>query len=264
MNSTQKTTLYVMLFLLPALFSQSHSETYGQETNDPHRGTSKMDGIYWEIADRGVWGAHEIWRLLITDERHGTITVYGLYTITFYNTTETKLRIDFSLRFLDSSGKEIAEPSPHSGSPATLDAGELIRFPDVPFSAEFLNLTEVRKLDVVTVFASFDTVDDLSDITSVSDYTILGGVPDTFTLLPCYPNPFNAMTTIRYDLPTDARVRLSVFNATGQKVETLLNEHQAAGAHQTVFSGNRYPTGGYIIHIAADQFTAARKIVLSK
>ena len=110
---------------------------------------------------------------------------------------------------------------------------------------------------MVTVFASFDSVDDLSVITRVSDYTILGGVPDTFALLPCYPNPFNAMTTIRYDLPTDARVRLSVFNATGQKAETLLSEHQTAGAHQTVFSGNRYPTGVYIIHIAVDQFTAA-------
>ena len=78
------------------------------------------------------------------------------------------------------------------------------------------------------------------------------------------PYPFNATTTIRYDLPTDARVRLSVFKATGQKVEILLNEHQTAGAHETVFSGNRYPTGVYIIRIAVDQFTAARKIVLSK
>ena len=188
MNSTQKTTLYVMLFLLPALFSQSHSETYGQETNYPRRGTSAGDGIYWEIPDGGVWGAHESWRIL-TYERHGTITVYGLYSISFYNATETKLSIEFSVRFLDPSGKEIAEPSTHSGSPTTLDAGELITFPDVPFSAEFLTLTEVEKLDVVTVFASFDSVDDLSVITRVSDYTILGGVPDTFALLPCYPNP---------------------------------------------------------------------------
>ena len=66
------------------------------------------------------------------------------------------------------------------------------------------------------------------------------------------------------DLPTDARVRLSVFNATGQKAETLLSEHQTAGAHQTVFSGNRYPTGVYIIRIAVDQFTAGRQPVLSK
>ena len=136
-----------------------------------------------------MWGAHETWSLLTTYERNGTITVDGLYTISFYNTTETKLRIDFSLRFLDSSGKEIVDPSPHSESPATVDAGKLIRFADVPFSVEFPNLTEVEKLDVVTVFASFDTVDDLSVITTVSDYTILGGVPDTFALLPCYPNP---------------------------------------------------------------------------
>ena len=190
MNSTQKTTLCVMLFLLPALFSQSHSETYGQETNDPRRGTSKGDGIYWEIGDEGVWGAHEKWHLLTTDEGNGTITASGLYTISFYNTTETKLSINFSVRFLDSSGKEIAEPSTHSGSPATVDAGELISFNDESFSAEFLKLTELEKLDAFTVFVSFETIDDQSDITRVADYAILGGFPDNFALLPCYPNSF--------------------------------------------------------------------------
>ena len=67
--------------------------------------------------------------------------------------------VDISVRFLDSSGEEIAEPPAHKQSPATLYAGELIRFKDVPFSVEFLNLTEVEKLDMVTIFASFDTGD---------------------------------------------------------------------------------------------------------
>jgi hypothetical protein len=84
-----------MLFLLPSLFAQSHSETYGQETHYPRRGTSAGDGIYWEIADGGTWGAHELWRIL-TYERHGTITVNGLYSISFYNATETKLSIEYS------------------------------------------------------------------------------------------------------------------------------------------------------------------------
>ena len=120
----------------------------------------------------------------------------SLFSLDFTNSENTDYR-SAGLEF-ESSGQEIT---------ATVDAGQLISFADVLFSVEFLNLTAVEKLDVVTVFASFDTVDDLSDITIVGDYTIRGGIPNSFALLPCYPNPFNARATIQYDLPTDTLIR---------------------------------------------------------
>ena len=46
-------------------------------------------------------------------------------------------------------------------------------------------------------------------------------IPDKFFLAPNYPNPFNPQTTIRFGLPAQARLNLSVYNVQGQRSQTL-------------------------------------------
>ena len=53
-----------------------------------------------------------------------------------------------------------------------------------------------------------------------------------------YPNPFNATTTIRYSLPQNANVELTVFNILGQKVRTLVEGEQSAGEHIAIWDSN--------------------------
>lgn len=64
------------------------------------------------------------------------------------------------------------------------------------------------------------------------------GIPKEFALEQNYPNPFNPTTTISYSLPTEATVRLKIFNMLGQEVITLVDAPHAAGYYDVRWSGN--------------------------
>ena len=54
-------------------------------------------------------------------------------------------------------------------------------------------------------------------------------IPITFALHQNFPNPFNPITTLRYDLPSDALVTLSIYDMLGKEVTQLVNTSQQAG-----------------------------------
>lgn len=94
-------------------------------------------------------------------------------------------------------------------------------------------------------------------------------LPKSFALLPNYPNPFNPETYIEYTLPADCQVTLAVYNILGQKVRTLINEHQPAGLKSVRWdgkddSGNQVSAGVYFYSIKADNFSQAKKMILLK
>jgi len=59
-------------------------------------------------------------------------------------------------------------------------------------------------------------------------------VPDQFMLQNCYPNPFNATTTILYQLAEDVDVKLIIYNIRGEIVRTLVDAHKAAGYYEVI------------------------------
>jgi hypothetical protein len=79
-----------------------------------------------------------------------------------------------------------------------------------------------------------------------------------------FPNPFNPSTTISFALAQDAPVRLDVFNARGQLVQTLVDGNLAAGPHSVAFDGNRLASGVYFYRMTAGTFSEIRKMVLVK
>jgi hypothetical protein len=64
-----------------------------------------------------------------------------------------------------------------------------------------------------------------------------GGMPATYQLEQNFPNPFNPVTSIRYDLPEEATVSLRVYNILGQQVRELVNLLQPAGSYEVSWDG---------------------------
>jgi hypothetical protein len=79
-----------------------------------------------------------------------------------------------------------------------------------------------------------------------------------------YPNPFNAVTTIDYQLPGDAEVKLEVYNTLGQKVATLVDERQEAGYRSVVWNASEISSGLYFYKLTAGEFTETRRMMLVK
>ncbi len=93
--------------------------------------------------------------------------------------------------------------------------------------------------------------------------------PD-YSLNPCYPNPFNPATTISYDLPEAANVRLVIYDVAGQRVQTLVaGETVGAGRHEVVWNGTDeagrvVPAGVYFCRLDAGGYSETRRMALVK
>ena len=93
------------------------------------------------------------------------------------------------------------------------------------------------------------------------------GLPTTYALHPAYPNPFNPVTTLRYDLPERAELALTIYDLLGREVRRWQVPHQAAGYHTLRWDGadskgNPVASGVYLYRLEAGGFTQARKMVL--
>lgn len=88
--------------------------------------------------------------------------------------------------------------------------------------------------------------------------------PTRFELFDAYPNPFNPVTNIKYNLPKTAFVTITVYNALGQTVTVLVNQTEKAGLHVTSLSGSNLSSGIYYYRIQAGDFTKVKKMVLMK
>jgi plastocyanin len=89
-------------------------------------------------------------------------------------------------------------------------------------------------------------------------------MPGNYELSQNYPNPFNAQTMIKFDLPVDAEVTLSVFDIVGRKVETLVAGAQTAGHHEIAWDASVFPSGIYFYQIQAGDFTQTKRATLLK
>lgn len=87
---------------------------------------------------------------------------------------------------------------------------------------------------------------------------------NTFSLEQNFPNPFNPSTVITYSLAKETNVKLSVFNAIGQQVTTLINTVQPAGVHNFKFNASYLNSGVYFYRLETPEFSQMRKMMLVK
>ncbi|MBK6914361.1 MAG: T9SS type A sorting domain-containing protein [Ignavibacteriales bacterium] len=92
-------------------------------------------------------------------------------------------------------------------------------------------------------------------------------LPLTFQMNQNYPNPFNPSTIISYQIPQSEFVTLEIFNALGEKVNSLINQFQNAGTYSIQwdgdnFSGSQVSSGIYFYRIKAGNLNSVKKMIL--
>jgi len=93
-------------------------------------------------------------------------------------------------------------------------------------------------------------------------------VPSKFEVFQNYPNPFNPVTNIKFNIPVDANVKISLINMLGEEI-VLANGDFSAGTNEIVFNGAGYSSGTYVYVVKATStdgslMTSSKKLVLLK
>jgi len=88
-------------------------------------------------------------------------------------------------------------------------------------------------------------------------------------LVSVHPNPFNPRTRIAFELARETETRLGIYDLRGSLVRNLVSGHLAAGRHEAVWdgtdsSGQRAPSGVYMVRLSADGVREMRKVMLVK
>ncbi len=105
---------------------------------------------------------------------------------------------------------------------------------------------------------------------ATESFITIKGKPSKFTLDQNYPNPFNPSTTISYQVPENGqRVKIEIYDITGQKVRELINTAQDAGEYRVTWdglndNGVRTSTGVYIYRMTSGSFTSVKKMLMLK
>lgn len=92
-----------------------------------------------------------------------------------------------------------------------------------------------------------------------------GGIlPAEFALTQNYPNPFNPSTTVRYQVPAESRVILTVFNILGEEMATIVDAVETAGYRSARWNAESVPSGVYYCRMVAGSFRRTIKMIVMK
>jgi hypothetical protein len=89
-------------------------------------------------------------------------------------------------------------------------------------------------------------------------------IPKEFKLYDNYPNPFNPTTNIQYDIAKNGLIKLVIFDILGKKIQTLVNENQAAGTYRLIFDASQYASGVYFYKLETENYVKIKKMVVLK
>ena len=143
---------------------------------------------------------------------------------------------------------------------------------------EYMEESGVTSLDITWDVYTSDGFEEVESGNGPWSLSIDGGwalgvdnntIPDVFALHNNYPNPFNPITNIRYDIPEVSDVKIDIYNLTGKKVKTLVSSNHQPGRYKiqwnaTNESGAPVSTGMYIYKIQANDFVSVKKLLLMK
>jgi hypothetical protein len=90
--------------------------------------------------------------------------------------------------------------------------------------------------------------------------------PNQFLLFPAYPNPFNPVTRMRFNIPVETQhaTTLQIFDVNGRPIESLVNRVLQVGQHEIEWTAARIPSGVYFAELVSGNYRQVQKLVLMK
>ena len=89
-------------------------------------------------------------------------------------------------------------------------------------------------------------------------------IPETYSLSEAYPNPFNPTTSLKFAIPIDSEVYLSIYNLQGREVTKLVDRMLSRGYHTAVWNAKSHPSGIYFVKMISGDYVHTQKLMLVK
>ena len=89
-------------------------------------------------------------------------------------------------------------------------------------------------------------------------------VPEYFSVLDAYPNPFNPSCTLEWETPQGGDLLIEVYDLNGSKLTTLVDSYYLAGKHQFIWNASNFSNGIYFILYSFKDYSHIQKITLLK
>jgi hypothetical protein len=104
-----------------------------------------------------------------------------------------------------------------------------------------------------------------SSVTGIEPEEYNGKIPQEFYLRQNFPNPFNPITNIRFEVPKSAPVTINIYNAVGQLITTLVDGQTfAPGTYSVTWDASRVSSGVYFYQLKTDSYQQTMKMILLK
>jgi len=90
-------------------------------------------------------------------------------------------------------------------------------------------------------------------------------IPEKFSISQNYPNPFNSESVIKYEIPENSSVKISVFDITGKEIQTIVDRMQSPGVYEVRFNSKNLSSGIYLYRLTAgNNYTEVRRMTIIK
>jgi hypothetical protein len=151
-----------------------------------------------------------------------------------------------------------------SGGMCMLD----VSIPESPCPAKiFYTPGTAMSLEVLDNYAFIADQDDIL-IIDLTDFLPVDEpnaqvIPNAFILQPAFPNPFNAVTSIRYGLPYSTHVSISIYDVSGRLIDELYSGESQAGFQTVIWNAEKFRSGVYLVRLKASSgFSTVQKVML--
>ena len=175
-----------------------------------------------------------------------------------------KVTFMFAEKFWNNSGKRVVDV--YLENQLKIDNLDIYNSAGINTALD-LSVTANVTDEILDIIFSPET--DISTLSGIKiermpDYVAPSGKSESFNLYQNYPNPFNPTTKINFGIETSGNYKLNVYNLTGEKVSTIVNQYFTKGKYSVVFDGKGLSSGVYLYELENNGKKLVNKMVLLK